>query len=213
MGNKYISLQLSLPVDTIDYHVNKENSSLFPDWNKDWKDRIYYDKLVIKNLTANISIKFHNTDYTSLPITTTDSPAIIEPFNYRDVFITNEDTITAEFDITFFSSLEISAPPLKPTNLTAIVINSNTINLSFLDNSFVDDYYYIERSIVSATSDFIELDNFKVYGNKNQYKVKERTYSDTTCSPSTQYWYRIRAYNSIGGFSPYSNVITATTVA
>ena len=37
------------------------------------------------------------------------------------------------------------------------------------------------------------------------------TYADTGLSASTQYWYRVRAYNS--GLSDYSNSASATTLA
>ena len=36
------------------------------------------------------------------------------------------------------------------------------------------------------------------------------TYADTGLSASTQYWYRVRAYNGVG-LSDYSNSVSATT--
>src|SRR2546425_680716 len=94
-----------------------------------------------------------------------------------------------------------------PTNLTARIISSSQINLSWnapSDNGgSVITGYKIERSTDGGATWGIIVSNSG---------TTATTYSNTGLSPSTTYSYRISAINSVGTSSP-SNTASATTSA
>lgn len=94
------------------------------------------------------------------------------------------------------------ARPLAPASLSATAVSAGQINLAWRDLATNETGFKIERKtgstgtyaqIATAAADLI-------------------AYSDTTVSPSTTYFYRIRATNG-GGDSSYSNEVSATTPA
>jgi hypothetical protein len=95
------------------------------------------------------------------------------------------------------------SPPAAPTGLTATAESSSNIRLSWTDNSDNETGFKIERSSTSASTGFEEI---AITG------ANVISYNSTSLSPSTTYWYQIRAYNSAGN-SAYSNVDNATTQA
>lgn len=206
-GYRYKSLTLNIPNLTTDYNICENNISEFPDWNSNWNERDYWNICVIKNLTHEISIKFHSIDYDSIPISLNDIPAIFEPFNFRDVFITNISGYLATFDIQFYNNRGISPPPLKPTNFTGTRTSQTLASFSFTDNAINEDYYKVERSNISATSGFNQIFTFNQPSNPQIMDSRTLTFKDTTAQAGHSYWYRIRAYNSTGGNSPYSEVV------
>lgn len=92
--------------------------------------------------------------------------------------------------------------PSAPSGLSAIVISSSQINLSWLDNSNNETGFKIERK-TGATGTYSQIAS--VGSNVS-------TYSNTSLTAATTYYYRVRAYN-FDGDSSYSNEISATTQA
>lgn len=93
-----------------------------------------------------------------------------------------------------------STPPQTPTNLTAYPLSSAQINLAWQDNSNNENGFKIERGITDTA--FTQI---------GTVSANTLSYTDSRLSPSTTYYYQIRAYNSAGE-SSYSNVISATTI-
>jgi len=94
-------------------------------------------------------------------------------------------------------------PPTQPTNLTAIAVSGNQINLAWTastDNVGVTGYL-IERCQGVGCSNFGRL-----------FTVSGTTYSDTGLVPSTSYTYQVKATDAAGNFSLYSNTATAATL-
>ncbi|RLD15752.1 MAG: hypothetical protein DRI22_02075 [Caldiserica bacterium] len=90
-------------------------------------------------------------------------------------------------------------PPAAPTNLTATPASSDTIELSWTDNSDNEDGFRIERKEAGGT-----------YSEIATLPANTTSYTDTGLNPETTYYYRVRAYNSFGT-SGYSNEAHATT--
>ncbi|MBU0576935.1 fibronectin type III domain-containing protein, partial [Patescibacteria group bacterium] len=84
---------------------------------------------------------------------------------------------------------------VPPSNLTAAAISSTQINLSWQDNSEGEDGFKIERKTEVGDWEEIAMVGTNVI-----------TYSDSGLTPNTIYYYRVRAYNSVGN-SDYSNVV------
>jgi len=89
--------------------------------------------------------------------------------------------------------------PSAPSNLSAEVVSSTEIKLTWTDNSTNEEGFKIERKTASTEWNQITT----VEANITEY-------TDSELSPNTTYYYRVRAYNS-GGDSNYSNEINATT--
>jgi len=81
-----------------------------------------------------------------------------------------------------------------PTGLTATVISSTQIDLSWTDNSTGETGSIIERSDDSGVT-WTEI---------ARVGANVTSYNDTTVAEGTSYTYRVRAYNS-GGSSGYAN--------
>ncbi len=91
-------------------------------------------------------------------------------------------------------------PPAAPSDLVATAVSSSQIDLTWTDNSDNESGFKIEQSDDGGNS-FTEI---------AVVPENDTDFSDTGLSPSTQYCYRIRAYNA-GGNSDYSNIDCATT--
>ncbi len=91
-------------------------------------------------------------------------------------------------------------PPAAPSNLSANALSSSSIGLSWTDNSNNETQFKIERKIGAGGT----------YGQITTVGAGVTTFTDTGLSPSTTYYYRVRASNSAGD-SAYSNEANATT--
>jgi hypothetical protein len=98
----------------------------------------------------------------------------------------------------FFDDVAVPVPN-DPTLLTATAFSSTRIDLAWTDNGGAETGFRIYRSVDGVN--YTELDTVL---------ADVVVYSDTACVFSTQYWYKVTAYN-IGGESGYSNVADATT--
>jgi predicted phage tail protein len=91
-------------------------------------------------------------------------------------------------------------PPNAPSDLIATPISSSQINLSWQDNSDDETGFKIERKTGSGS-----------YAQIATAGAGVTSYSDSGLSTSTTYYYRVRAYNTVGN-SDYSNEASATTL-
>lgn len=102
-------------------------------------------------------------------------------------------------------SIDVLAPtvPAAPTLLTATTISDSEIDLAWTDNASDETGYRVERSLtgVGAWSDI-----------SGALAADAVSYSDTGLTASTEYFYRVFAFNASGDSTP-SNVDSATTQA
>ena len=89
--------------------------------------------------------------------------------------------------------------PVVQIDLTAMVISSSRIDLSWNTDSSNANAFELERKTENGV--------FALIATRN---VDERRYSDTGLPPGTSYTYRVRATNAVGG-SDWSNQAIVTT--
>src|SRR3989442_1750072 len=88
-----------------------------------------------------------------------------------------------------------TTPPSVPTNLSASVVSSSQINLSW-----------------TASTDNVGVAGYQVFRNGSQIAATSATsYADFGLSPSTTYSYTVAAYDAAGNVLAHSNVASATT--
>ncbi|MCY4001642.1 MAG: fibronectin type III domain-containing protein, partial [Bacteroidetes bacterium] len=105
------------------------------------------------------------------------------------------------------SRFDDEAAPGAPTNLTATAIGPSLINLSWDAPTNTGDglaQYNIEQSTNGDTESPSWLWTLSASHPRTTQLVVNRT-------AATTYWYRVRAVDSTGVFSPYSNIANATT--
>ncbi len=90
--------------------------------------------------------------------------------------------------------------PTAPSSLTATKASSSQINLSWTDNSNNETGFKIERKTGAGGT----------YSQIATVGASVTSYSNTGLSNGTVYYYRVRAYNSVGN-SSYSNEANACT--
>ncbi len=91
------------------------------------------------------------------------------------------------------------SPPTAPAGLSATVISSSQIDLTWTDASDNEAKFEIERRHAGP------------FANAADNTANDTTYSDTGLTPSVTYHYRVRAVNQ-GGNSMYSSSVEATTL-
>lgn len=134
------------------------------------------------------------------------------PSSYIDEGLTNDTqyfyrvrtlTATGPTDYSNISAATTANVASAPTQLTATAINSYQIRLEWLDNSNNEIGFKIERA--SVYSDFFYEELY--FTNENVTTIID----SLNIIPNTQYFYRVRATNDIGGNSIYSNEAEVTT--
>ena len=95
-------------------------------------------------------------------------------------------------------ALTLPSVPVAPSTLTATVTATTQIDLNWTDNASDETGFKIERR--TATDTYSEI---------GSVGANNTSFSDTGLTAGTQYFYRVRAYNS-SGKSFYSNEASAT---
>jgi fibronectin type 3 domain-containing protein len=105
----------------------------------------------------------------------------------------------------YSSSLSVVATPTAPAQpgtLTASATSSTSIKLTWVDKANNESGYSVERSTDNSHWSVIAT-----------LVPNSTSYADTTVSPSTRYYYRVRAFDGPNLFSNYSSTASATTPA
>jgi len=99
----------------------------------------------------------------------------------------------------------ILSTPNPPSGLAATAISTTRIDLSWTDNSADESGFQIERApdVGGVAGTFAQIASVG---------ANVVTYSNTGLTVGTSYWYRVRAYNSIGT-SAYSAAVSVTPIA
>ena len=90
-------------------------------------------------------------------------------------------------------------PPAAPSALTAVAVSPYELDLAWADNADDEYGFELERSLDGLDWTLIDT-----------VGVDATAYTDAGLSPSTAYFYRLRAYNASGP-SAYSNTASAMT--
>jgi hypothetical protein len=90
--------------------------------------------------------------------------------------------------------------PASPSDLSATTVSQSQIDLTWTDNASDEDGFELERS----------LDGSMDWTLVATLGADVTSYSDTDLSSGTTYYYRVRAFNALGG-SSYSNTASAMT--
>jgi hypothetical protein len=93
----------------------------------------------------------------------------------------------------------VTEAPAVPSGLTATAATATRVDLHWTDNASTETGYFIERS-----GNGVEFSQVASLG------ANVTSYSDNGVGANSNYWYRVRAWNSIGN-SAASNVATVTT--
>jgi regulation of enolase protein 1 (concanavalin A-like superfamily) len=93
--------------------------------------------------------------------------------------------------------------PAAPTSLGATTVSALYLNLTWTDNASNESDFVLERATDSGFTQNLLLTSLG---------MDITSYSDTNVSPSTTYYYRLRAHNNVG-YSAYSNLVNDTTLA
>ena len=104
----------------------------------------------------------------------------------------------------FSNTLEINTTipiPAAPSNLTITNLNDNSAALRWVDNSNNESWFEIDRRGPN-NNDLINI---------LKSEVNTTTFSDAGLVHSSNYTYRVRAYNSTSGYSTWSNTVAVRT--
>lgn len=119
-------------------------------------------------------------------------------YHYRVLSKDQSDTTHVSNDFTFTTPQAIdNIPPTTPTVLTAIVMSSSQINLSW-----------------GASSDNVGVSEYRIYRDGSAVDTSTETfYSDTGLTESIKYSYTVTAVDAAGNESEHSEQASATTYA
>jgi hypothetical protein len=97
----------------------------------------------------------------------------------------------------------VKTPLSAPTLLAAATPSATQVDLSWTDNSSVEDDFHIERCTGATCTSFAAL---------TTVNTGTTMYSDTGLAVDTVYRYRVRAHeHTDGNYSAYASIVSATT--
>jgi titin len=111
---------------------------------------------------------------------------------------------TSPAGVSLYSNVATAMPPVPPatpSNLRAVKITTNEIDLTWQDNSNNEQGFHVYRKTGSDTT----------YTLITNLPPKTTAYNDTGLVPGTQYDYHVEAYN-VAGFNDFAG-LTVTTVS
>ncbi|MFA5794913.1 MAG: fibronectin type III domain-containing protein [Candidatus Brocadiia bacterium] len=100
------------------------------------------------------------------------------------------------------SPFKSGIPPLAPSVPASVAVSAVQINVSWTDNADNEDGFKVERKTGAGGT----------YAQVAVIWANVTSYSDASLTPSTNYYYQIRAYNAAGD-SAYTTETNATTIA
>ena len=164
-------------------------------------DMINSEKIVIER--SNLLGSFSEVGETSVENTTYDDenllPLVVYNYRVKAVSATEE---SSEYSNTASSTTALLATaPNAPSGLAAPGITSNSVTLSWTDNSDNEDNFIVEKATVS-TGPFTTLATLA---------PDITTTTDTDVSPNTTYYYQVKAINGVDD-SEYTAVLEVTTL-
>ncbi|MEW6027431.1 MAG: fibronectin type III domain-containing protein [Planctomycetota bacterium] len=98
------------------------------------------------------------------------------------------------------SATTLSLPPNAPSNLTGTAVSPVQVNIQWDDNSTNEDGFAVE-SRKESEPNYYQITNLS---------ANSTTFSHLSVTETTTYYYRVRAWNSIG-MSDYSNAVSVST--
>lgn len=98
-----------------------------------------------------------------------------------------------------FRTAAAQNPPLAPTDVEVVAVNSETLELNWADNSNDESGFYLERAVLGAEFTIVA-----------SLPANTTYYTDTELQSETIYLYRARAWNS-SGLSDYSPKVVVWT--
>ena len=139
----------------------------------------------------------------ALPIYKDTSASASTSYSYR-VRATDTAGDLSPYSNTASATTPAPTPPSAPGTLTATAVSGSEIDLSWGASTGSVSGYLIERCQGASCTSFAQI--AAPAGTGTSYK-------DTGLTASTSYSYRVRATDTAGDLSPYSNTASATTLA
>ena len=121
------------------------------------------------------------------------------PPGYYMIFILNGNGVPSVAQIISVNSNN-ALPPTAPGNLVATATSTSSVSLTWSASSGSVDHYEIQRS-TSRNGPFTTLT-----------PTTSTSFTDNSVTSGTTYIYRVRAVNSQGNYSDFSNIDIATTI-
>ncbi len=134
-------------------------------------------------------------------ITFTDTGLLANTtYRYRIAAFGRNSKLSPYSNIAGAATFSSATAPAAPSNLVATVISTSQINLTWTDNSNNESGFIVERALVS-TGPWTQV---------GTTSANITSWANAGLSAATTYYYRVKAYNSVGS-SSYTNIASATT--
>ena len=108
-----------------------------------------------------------------------------------------KDTLGSELRVGPATVATTQAPPSPPSDLTAVVVDSNSVRLSWINNSEIADSFVVDQSLGNII-DFLRI---------GTVTVDSAFFLITALIPEVRYYLRVRAKNDFG-ISRYSPALS-----
>jgi len=173
------------------HSTNTEGDNFAIDWSKDGNN--YQSAFVVTatsdgtTYTAPLSADINGTVWIRARDTDQTSGNKLLDFLYVDELLIRATGSTG------------SQPPVAPNNAQATATSTSSVSVTWDDNSGTENNFELDRSLDGTNFALLAL-----------LGANQTSYTDTSVSPQTTYYYRVRATNSAGN-SAWSNTAQATT--